>query len=385
MVKFGFYIDSLLTYQMLRGSMRGTLVSLLCSLFLTSTSVAQTPSARAIPVLVTKVTKQPLVDRIEALGTLRSNESVNLTATVTNTLSAIHFEDGQRVEKGFLLAEMTSTEESALLSEARAEVNEAQLQLDRLVPLIERGAVPKSTVDERKRNLSTAQARVQAIRSRLQDLLIVAPFDGVVGLRGISTGALVTPGSLIATIDDDSIMKLDFSVPSTFLTVLRPGLKVLAKARAFRDEAFNGEVSSVDTRIDPVTRAVAVRALIPNPDRRLKPGLLMTVELFKDPRESAVIPEDAIVSIGREHSVFVADVQDSTQAAGVTTAKRKVVKLGAREPGRVEITEGLSPGELVIVHGTMMLRPGSSINILKELGPTDSIKEVLRDLPQERN
>lgn len=346
-----------------------------------ATAVAQASTGRTIPVLVTRVTMQPLVDRIEALGTLRSNESVDLTATITKTVSAIHFEDGQRVEKGFVLAEMTSTEESALLTEARAEVKEAQIQYDRLTPLIERGAVPTSTVDERKRNLSTAQARVQAIQSRLQDLLIVAPFDGVVGLRGISKGALVTPGALVATIDDDSVMKLDFSVPSTFLPVLKSGLKVHAKARAFRDEVFDGEVSSVDTRVDPVTRAVAIRALIPNPTQRLKPGLLMTVELMKDPRESPVVPEEAIISVGREHSVYVVSVSDQE----VPTAQRKIVKIGSREPGRAEITEGLAPGELVVIHGTMLLSPGTPVKILKELSAEDSIKDVLRNLKKEQS
>ncbi len=367
-------------YHFRRSRMLSACLAIAFGLVVPTAVEAQAAAGRPIPVLVTRVTLQPLVDRIEALGTLRSNESVDLTVTVTKTISAIHFEDGQRVEKGMLLAEMTSTEESALLREARAEVKEAQIQYDRLTPLIERGAVPTSTVDERKRNLSTAQARVQAIQSRLQDLLIEAPFDGVVGLRGISRGALVTPGALVATIDDDSIMKLDFSVPSTFLPVLKSGLKVRARARAFRDEVFEGEVSSVDTRVDPVTRAVAIRALIPNPTRRLKPGLLMTVELMKDPRESPVVPEEAIISVGREHSVYVAISPDQ----GAPTALRRVVQIGAREPGRVEITEGVTPGELVIIHGTMMLSPGAPVKILKELAAEDSIKDVLRNLTQEQ-
>lgn len=339
---------------------------------------AQAPAGRPIPVLVTRVSPQPLVDRIEALGTLKSNESVDLTASVTKTVSAIHFEDGQRVEKGFVLAEMTSTEESALLAEARAEAKEARIQFDRLAPLIERGAVPSTTVDERKRNLATAEARVQAIQSRLQDLLIVAPFDGIVGLRSISEGALVTPGTRVATIDDDTVMKLDFSVPSSFLPVLQPGLKVVAQARAFGNQRFEGEVSSVDTRVDPITRSVAVRALIPNPDRMLKPGLLMTIELLRNPRESLMVPEDAVVSLGREHAVFVAISPQENSFK----AERRVVSLGSREPGRVEITQGLSAGELVVVHGTMLIRPDAPLQILKELSLSDSIREAIRGLPQ---
>ena len=176
-----------------------------------------------VPVIIAEVRSDRFVDRAEALGTLKANESVLVTANVTETVSAVYFEDGQRVEQGQMLVEMTNAEEHALLDEARIRVGEAQRQYARVKSLVAQGSASQSLLDERKRDLDTARALLVAIESRLADRLIKAPFAGVLGLRNISPGALVEPGDLIATLDDDRIMKLDFAVPSLFLSTLKPG------------------------------------------------------------------------------------------------------------------------------------------------------------------
>jgi membrane fusion protein (multidrug efflux system) len=329
---------------------------------------------------VSEAKREQIVDTVEALGTLRANEQVTLTALATKTIRAIHFDDSQRVTKGQLLVEMTSAEEAALLDEARAEVKEAQLQYERLIPLRDRGTVPVSTFDERKRNYHTAQARLKATESRLQDLIIVAPFDGVLGLRNVSVGALVSPGTVITTIDDDSVMKLDFSVPSLFLSVLKPDLEIEAKARAFGSRAFNGKVSSVDSRVDEVTRSIVVRAIIPNPEKVLRPGMLMTVLLQKDPREALLIREEAITSLGRVHSVFIVEPHE-----GAFRARSQKVEIGLRRPGEVEIRSGLNEGDLVVAHGTMQVRSGAPVEIAARLKPDTSIADTLRELAGARS
>ena len=316
-------------------------------------------AADSVPpsVIVAEARRDHFVDRLEALGTLRANESVSLTASVTEIVTAIHFDDGDRVEAGKILVEMTSAEEHALLEEARATVREARQQYARVKSLEAQGTAARSLLDERRRERETAQARLVAIESRLEDRLIKAPFAGVVGLRDLSLGALVEPGDVITTLDDDSVMKLEFPVPSTYLGTLQPGLAVSATTRAYGRRTFTGEVTAVSSRVDPVTRSVLVRAKLPNADRTLKPGMLMQVELSKDPREAVVIPEEALVPLGEEQFVLVVDEADGNNVI------RRQVSIGTRRPGEVEVVAGLVAGEKVITHGTQVVRPGHRVAI----------------------
>ena len=332
--------------------LRGILCGLVCCAVAgTAAAAEEKPPA----VFVAEVRAVPFVDRIEALGTLKANESVALTATVAETVSAIHFNDGERVPAGKVLVEMTGAEERALLAEAQATHAEADRQFQRVKSLAEQGTAAKSLLDERRREWQTARARLEAIESRLADRLIKAPFAGVVGLRNLSLGALVAPGDLITTLDDDSVMKLEFAVPSPFLPVLRPGLAIQATARAFGERRFEGEVSAIDSRVDPVTRAVLVRALVPNPERMLKPGLLMQVTLLKNRREALVVPEQALMPLADRQFVLVVD--DGNKAS------RREVRIGARRPGEVEILEGLASGERVVTDGTLKVRDGQTVTV----------------------
>lgn len=332
--------------------------------------LAQPP--QPVGVVVSEARVVEVADRVEALGTLRANEAVTITATVTETISAIHFEDGQRVEAGDVLVEMTSREQHARLEEAQARLAEAEQQYERVRSLEASGSASASLLDERRRDLRAARATLAAIESQLADRLIKAPFDGVVGLRNISLGALVEPGDVITTLDDDRVMKLDFPVPSLFLPSLTPGLEIEARAAALGEQTFEGVVASVSSRVDPVTRSVQVRALIPNPERRLRPGLLMQVQLLRDPREAVMVPEAAILQRGSEHAVLVVDENED----GETVAQRREVRVGLRQPGKVEIVAGLSPGERVITHGADKARPGQPVAIKA----TDAGSQPLRDL-----
>lgn len=325
-----------------------------------SVAAQGTKEEKPVPVIVAEARTETVADRVEALGTLKANESVTITSNVTETISGVHFDDGQRVEAGDLLVEMTSAEEHALLEEAQARLAEAERQYDRVRSLVQQRSASESLLDERKRDLDTTRAMLVALESRLADRIIKAPFDGVLGLRNISRGALVEPGDVITTLDDDGFMKLDFTVPSVYLSALAPGLRIEAKSRAYGDRVFDGVVRGVESRVDPVTRAVQVRALIPNPDRTLKPGLLMRVEMLVEPREAVVIPEGAIQQQGEDH--FVMAVADAE--GGAPTAERRQVQVGTRKPGLVEVREGLAAGERVITDGNDKVRPGQSIEIV---------------------
>ncbi len=343
----------------------------LASALLLCPALAAAQPTSPTDVIVAESRTKRLTDRVEALGTLRARESVTLTASVTETVTAIGFDDGDRVEAGQVLVEMTSAEEHALLEEARATVNEASRQYERVKSLAKQGTAARSLLDERRRELETARARLAAFESRLADRLIKAPFAGIVGLRNISLGALVEPGEPITTLDDDSTMKLDFAIPSVHLSSVQPGITVTARSRAYGERQFQGDVRSIDSRVDPVTRSVLIRATLPNADRALKPGMLMEVELQTSPREALVIPEEALVPLGTQQTVLV--VEDSR-------AVQRHVRIGSRRPGEVEVLNGLQPGELVITHGAVKVRPGQPVSVRMVDDGSRSLSEMLKAL-----
>jgi len=330
---------------------------------------ASPPATKPVAVIVSEVRVDRFVDRVEALGTLKANESVSVTANETESVSSIYFDDGQRVEAGEILVEMTSAEEHALLEEAQARVAEAERQYERVKSLVAQRSASESLLDERKRDLDTARALLVAIESRLADHLVKAPFAGVLGLRNISPGALVEPGTLITTLDDDSVMKLDFAVPSVFVPDLKLGLGIVAEARAYGNRRFEGEIRSIDSRVDPATRSIQLRALFPNPDRTLKPGVLMQVALLRNPRDALVVPESALLHQGQEHFVMMVGDGD--------VAERRQVRIGARRLGEVEIVDGLAAGDRVITHGNDKARPGQQIAIKAVDDGTKSLREML--------
>jgi membrane fusion protein (multidrug efflux system) len=322
-------------------------------------------------VIVAEVTREEISDRVDAIGTLRANESIEVTSTVSERILSLGFDDGDSVASGHILAVLDSDEEQANLKAAEAALAEREANYERTKQLASRSFASKANLDEGLANLLQARAAVEQVKARLAEREIKAPFAGVVGLRTISVGALVEPGDVITTLDDISIVKLDFSVPSAYLATLSPGLEIRARSTAFPDEVFEGVVRSVSTQIDPVTRSITARAVIPNADQRLRPGLLMTVTLFKNPREAVVAPEEALVPTGRQNFVYV--VKDD----GGLKAEKREVSIGARLEGKVEVLAGLEPGEVIVTHGTIKVRPGQPVEIITEEKGNEALGEML--------
>lgn len=333
-----------------------------------SQSFARPPS----PVIISEAKLDSFVDRVEALGTIRANESVELTATITDTVTTIQFQDNQRVARGDILVEMTSAEEHAMLEEMVSNTEEAEKQLNRIEPLVRQGAATQDLLDQRRRDYETAKARLKQVESRLADRLILAPFAGVVGLRKISVGALVEPGDIITTLDDVSVVKLDFSVPAIHLDTLKPGVTIEATAPAYGERIFSGKIASLNSRIDENTRSILARALLPNSDGLLLPGMLMSIELLKNPREVVVIPEEALTPEGDSNFVLVVD-----RNSDPVTAQKREVEIGKRRPGEVEIRSGLSAGEFVVIHGAIRTRPGEPVEIIAVDTGNESLEQLL--------
>lgn len=307
------------------------------------------------PVPVTTLTLQPSAwrDTLEAVGTAKARESVVLTAKITETVRKINFTDGEKVNAGDVLVELTSGQQVAALAEAQAVAVDSATQYQRLQDLVSKGTISKSVFDTAKASRDSNAARVNALRAQLADRVVTAPFSGVLGLRQVSLGALVTPGTVITTLDDISSIRFDFPIAEVHLAALTPGHEIIAHSVAFPDHEFHGTVSSLDSRVDPITRAVLVRAEIPNPDGLLRGGMLLTAQVLQPERKTLVLPEIALTQVGLESSVF--------RAKPDGTVEQVKVKLGARRRGEVEIVEGVKAGDSIVIEGTVRLRDGSRI------------------------
>jgi len=331
-------------------------------------------------VIVSPVTSKSFGDVVEALGTTRSNEMVVITADTAEKVTQIYFEEGQEVKKGDLLITLAKGEENAALRAAQAAFSEARSSYNRAKELQSSKSISKAVVQERLSALNQSRAAISGVTARLDKLAITAPFDGVVGLREVSVGALVQPSDMITTLDDISVIKVDFEVPSIFLPTLSKGQEVHGRIDAFGEREFIGKVQTINTQVDPSTRTIKVRAIIPNEDRVLKPGLLMTIDLIKNQRQALVIPEEALIKRGQKNFVFKAQSADE----GLIAVEQEI-KIGARRSGEIEVLSGLNEGDQVINHGTLKVKDGAQIKITAVEESSREIGEMLNTKSVEEN
>ncbi len=301
-------------------------------------------------VLVGEVGRETFTDIIEAIGTTSANESVILTAKVTDTVSKVNFSDGDFVEAGQILVEQTNTEQSALLAEARANVDDMLAKLRRLEDMGGRNLVSISELDQARAQADAAKGRYDAIIARLNDRLVRAPYSGLLGFREVSPGTLLTTNTPITTLDDIAVVKLDFSVPELYLSEIKSGLKIFARSAAWSDRQFEGEISTVNSRVNPVTRAVTVRAMIDNREALLRPGMLLTVRIESRAREVVAISEAALIQVGNESFVYAAGPGN--------VATKRTVEIGTSRNGMIEILSGLNVGDRIVIEGVGKLRDG---------------------------
>lgn len=310
-------------------------------------------AAKPIPVTTVVVRPSAWSDSLQAIGSVKARESVTLTSKVSEVVQDVHFDSGDEVSAGTPLITLRGDAQQAALVSAQALYAEAEQLYKRQVSLADQQLVARASLDTQKAIRDAALARVQQMRADIGDRNVRAPFAGVLGLRQVSPGALVTPSTVIATLDDVSRVYADFQVPESALASVQAGNQVVGTTVAYPGREFTGNVSTVDARVDPGTRAVTVRADFPNPDRVLRPGMLLDVRLFRPERQALVIPELAVVQVGRESFVYRVTADGSVEQAKVVT--------GVRRDGKVEIVEGLAGGERIVVEGTGKLRPGVKV------------------------
>ena len=322
-------------------------------------------------VTTTVVQMQTFADRIDALGTVQARESVDVTAKVSETVARVHFDSGDEVREGAVLVTLTGQQQQASLAAAQAEANEADQLFTRQGQLAEQQLIARASLDTQRAVRDSARARVAEIRANLGDRSIRAPFSGVLGIRQVSPGALVQPGTVVATLDDIARVYVDFPVPEAQLANVAAGQRLGGRSTAYPGRIFDGEVSVVDARIDAATRAVTVRGEFDNAERRLRPGMLIQVNLQREPREALLVPEIAVVQEGQETFVYRVGPDD--------TVSRAPIVVGTRADGRAEVVEGLSPGDRIVVDGTGKLRPG--LRIVEGDAEAGGAQEALPGVP----
>lgn len=322
---------------------------------------------RMVAVKMTPVVLEEFIESVEAVGTARANEQVFITSKYSDLVEKVYFEDGEQVNKGATLVKLNNQEELAKVNELKANLSESQAHLKRLSELLASRATSKSIVEQQEAKTKAVEAQLESARAKLNDLTIRAPFAGVLGFREVSKGAFIDAGKVITSLDDLSIIKVDFHLPERLLTHIHVGQQVSAINSAYKDKEFVGKITAIDSRIDSSTRSIKVRANINNSALKLRPGMLLNISVLLQVENILQLPESSIIPIENKHYVFIIN-EDK--------AVRKAIKIGRRHPGVVEVISGLVEGEQVVVEGALKLRDGSAVKIAEpESKETSTDKE----------
>lgn len=321
---------------------------------------AKGPGKGAPPAPVEVVTLQPVrvQEDVTAVGSLRANQSVMMRTEVTGRVAAIGFRDGQPVKRGQLLIGLDASLNEAEVAQARAELALAQSNLKRTEDLAKKNFVSGSAQDQAESNVAVLQARLQLAEARLSKMRVLAPFDGVVGIRTVNVGDVLRDGTDIVNIEDIKTLKVDFRVPERLFTQLKVGLPVEVMTDALPGATYRGAIEAINPRIDANGRSLELRASLGNSDGRLRPGMFARVRVIVGDRPDAfLVPEEAIVPQG--DSFFVFRVVEGR-------AQRVPVRLGVRREGKVELLDNVRAGDRIVVAGMRVQRDGQPVRIVNE-------------------
>ncbi len=320
------------------------------------------PAGEPAPLRVTTftVTPRPLAETVSATGTLRADEGVELLTEINGRIVSINFDEGQRVHRGDLLVKLNDADLRATLQRAALRRELAEIKERRFAKLLQTGSVKQEDYDTAINDLNVQRAEVAIIEAQIAKTEVRAPFDGIVGLRFVSEGAFVNATSRIATLQNLDQLKVDFSVPEKYAAKMRTGAPITFTVPG-GDHRFQGKIYAIDPRIDPATRTVLLRAVSPNPDRRLLPGGFANVEVtLAEVSDALLVPSIAVVPGVSEKNVFVI-------VGG--KAARRTVQTGLRGETSVQILSGLKARDVVITSGLQQLRAGLPVIAIESPEP----------------
>jgi len=322
-------------------------------------AAAQTVSVEAV-----KVVTAPMPQTITAVGSLRSDESVTLRPENAGRISAITFQEGQRVQKGAPLVRLDPAVPQAEFEQAKANLTLAKAKFDRAVDLANRNYISGQAKDEAENNFKVAEASQQLAEAKLAKTDIRAPFSGIIGLRSVSIGDYVKEGADLVNLESIDPLKVDFRVPENYMRQVQPGQSLTVTLDAMPGQSYDGKVLAVNPLVDAAGRAIVIRAQVRNQDTTLRPGMFARVRLItRDQSEAMVVPEQALVPQGSEQYVF--KVVDNN-------AVRVKIETGQRRDGKVEVINGLKPGDVVVTAGQLKIRDGSPVSVIGTVAPKDA-------------
>jgi membrane fusion protein, multidrug efflux system len=320
-------------------------------------------AGRAPAVEVAKVESMSLVDETQAVGSLRSRQGVMLRPEVAGRVKQIFFNEGQRVRKGQLMVQFEDQLQQAQVAQARAELSIAEANHKRNQELVAQNFISQRSLDESAAALEVSRAKLSLAQATLQRLQVLAPFDGITGLKQINVGDYLKDGADMVNVEDIDAVLLDFRLPERFQAKIRAGQKAQLTVDALPGRPFTAIVQAVDPLIEANGRSVGVRGCIDNRQQQLRPGMFARVNAVFGTRANAlVIPEEAIIPQGGR--TFVVKVVAGDKP-GVLISERVAVKVGLRQPGKVEIVEGLSAGDTVVTAGHQRLqKDGTPVRVV---------------------
>lgn len=319
---------------------------------------------------VGKVEVLRIEDDAQAVGSLRAVQNIILRPEVSGRITRLGFTDGGRVRKGQLLVQLDNTLQDAQLKQALAQSSIARTNLQRSRELQAQNFVSQSAVDQNAAALEVAEAQVSLARAQLSRLAILSPFDGVVGIRSVAVGDYVKDGADLVSLEDRSRMWVDFRLPERFVGQTKVGQAVQVSLDAMPGQPFAGKVEALDALVDANGRSLLVRARVDQPGDALKSGMFARARIVFAVRERALmVPEEALVPQGGKQYLVkavpapggAASAGDSNGAGPALVSQRLEAKLGVRQAGKVEILEGLSPGDMIVTAGQARVMRGDAL------------------------
>jgi membrane fusion protein (multidrug efflux system) len=320
--------------------------------------------ARPPSVEVARVETTRITDEAQAVGSLRSRQSVVLKPEVSGRVTRLNFRDGEKVRRGQLLVQLDDQLPLAQLQQARAELSIAQANHKRNQELVAQNFISQRSVDESAANLQVAQAKLALAQATAARLRIVAPFDGIAGIRNINVGDYLKDGAEIVNIEGIEAIFVDFRLPERFQTKAQRGQTALVEIDALPGRKYTAVVQAIDPLVDANGRSIGIRGCIDNRNMELRPGMFARITAVFGERDNArVVPEEAIVpQAGRQYVFRLVDGPDQD----TKIAQRVEVKVGLRQPGRVEITQGLQPGDVVVTAGQQRIqKDGTPVRVIE--------------------
>lgn len=305
------------------------------------------------------VQPQSFQNDISASGTLRPNEEVEIHPEVSGRVTEILFKEGSKVSKGQTLIQLYDADIKAQIQKLRAQKELQRKLLERQEELLRIGGISRQEYETTQTQIASLDADIAFQEAQLRKTKIVAPFNGQIGVRTVSVGAIVSPSTLVATMQQLNPLKMDFTVPDQYRNAVSAG-KTVFFALDGTSESYSGKIAAVDPGANINTRAITVRAVVPNPDGKLISGSFAHVRIPNESDNNAIlVPSQAVIPTSRDKQVAV---------VRKGRAELVVVELGHRTEDKVQILSGLVPGDTIITTGIMQVKPGMEVKVVKVNG-----------------